>query len=123
VDALHQDGSPGQCASWYRYLWPFPCFPLGAIRKALRGEPDANLVEAYPPDMSSDKSLEDVIPPDVPVRDTSGRVYCHKQHALDHGVLVRDLAIIVFKERHMEFMPGKHQSIYIGFCEHCGTLI
>ena len=70
-------------------------------------------------------SLEDQIPPDVPVRDTLGRVYCNKAHAVAHGMLVADLEIIVFNERHMtlDLYPDTHIPTYIGFCEHCHEII
>ncbi len=73
----------------------------------------------------SNSSLDDLIPPDVPVRDTSGRVFCNKQCAASAGILSRDMAIITWAERHEKQRDGTFSPVakYIGFCAHCGTMI
>jgi len=67
--------------------------------------------------------IDDLIPPDVPVRDKFRRVYCNKKCALDHGVLVRDLEILTFNQRFVKLASGAHQAIYVGLCERCGAMI
>ncbi len=77
----------------------------------------------------SNRSLDDIIPPDVPVRNKrTGHIYCHKTHALAHGVLVADMEIIVFNERFyplagVDQYPNTHIPKYVGFCAYCGEII
>lgn len=65
----------------------------------------------------------DYLPPDVPVRDGRGNLYCNRRCAESRGIRSRDMSIITFRERHYSLDNGAQIPQFMGFCAACRAII